>query len=59
MKKKAIKETERKPKCTYIVITVCNHEIVPSPIAKYSGPSILRPPMGPRKCGLILQVVSK
>ncbi len=25
----------------------------------YSGPSILRPPMGPRKCGLILQVVLK
>ncbi len=24
-----------------------------------SGPSILRPPMGPRKCGLILQVVLK
>ncbi len=27
--------------------------------AIYSGPSILRPPMGPRKCGLILQVVLK
>ncbi len=26
---------------------------------KYSGPSILRPPMGPRRCGLILQVVLK
>ncbi len=26
---------------------------------KYNGPSILRPPMGPRKCGLILQVVLK
>ena len=26
---------------------------------KYSGPSILRPSMGPRKCGLILQVVLK
>ncbi len=25
----------------------------------YSGPSILRPPMGPRKCGLLLQVVLK
>ncbi len=25
----------------------------------YSGPSILRPLMGPRKCGLILQVVLK
>ncbi len=25
----------------------------------YSGPSILRPPMGPGKCGLILQVVLK
>ncbi len=25
----------------------------------YSGPSILRPPIGPRKCGLILQVVLK
>ncbi len=25
----------------------------------YSRPSILRPPMGPRKCGLILQVVLK
>ncbi len=25
----------------------------------YSGPSILRPPMGRRKCGLILQVVLK
>ena len=25
----------------------------------YSGPSILRPNMGPRKCGLILQVVLK
>ena len=25
----------------------------------YSGPSILRPPMGPWKCGLILQVVLK
>ncbi len=25
----------------------------------YSGSSILRPPMGPRKCGLILQVVLK
>ncbi len=24
---------------------------------QYSYPSILRPPMGPRKCGLILQVV--
>ncbi len=26
---------------------------------KYSGSSILRPPMGPRKCGLVLQVVLK
>ncbi len=26
---------------------------------EYSGPSILRPPMGPRKCGLIWQVVVK
>ena len=25
----------------------------------YSGPSIWRPPVGPRKCGLILQVVLK
>ncbi len=25
----------------------------------YSGPSILRPPMGPRKCGLILHVILK
>ncbi len=25
----------------------------------YNGPSILRPPMGPRKRGLILQVVFK
>ncbi len=25
----------------------------------YSGTSILRPPMGPRKCGLMLQVVLK
>ncbi len=25
----------------------------------YSGPSIIRPPMGPRKYGLILQVVLK
>ena len=25
----------------------------------YSGPSVLRPPMGPRKCGLTLQVVLK
>ncbi len=25
----------------------------------YSGPSILRPPMGPRTCGLISQVVLK
>ncbi len=26
---------------------------------RYSGPSILRPPTGPGKCGLILQVVLK
>ena len=26
---------------------------------QYSGPSIVRPHMGPRKCGLILQVVLK
>ncbi len=25
----------------------------------YSGPSILRPPMGPRKCGLMLHMVLK
>ncbi len=28
-------------------------------MAVYSGPSILRPPMGPRKCGLILHMVLK
>ncbi len=28
-------------------------------VLNYSGPSILRPPMGPRKYGLILQVVLK
>ncbi len=28
-------------------------------VLMYSGPSILRPPIGPRKFGLILQVVLK
>ena len=32
---------------------------VPGQHSEYSGPSILRPPMGPRKYGLILQVVLK
>ncbi len=27
--------------------------------SEYSGPYILRPPMGPGKCGLILQVILK
>ncbi len=35
------------------------HRVHISNNRKYSGPSILRPPMGPRRCGLILQVVSK
>ena len=36
--------------CTMIMMQITH---------KYSGPPILRPPIGPRKCGLILQVVVK
>ncbi len=32
---------------------------IPGCLLRYSGPSILGPTMGPRKCGLILQVVLK
>ncbi len=39
---------------------ICKHSDMSTAANKrYRGPSILRPPMGPRKCGLILQVVLK
>ncbi len=43
------------------ILKFCQHNILLSSSKNfvYLGPSVLRPPVGPRKCGLILQVVLK